>query len=240
MNAKHLLLSVAAALFVSVAPAMAQTTKPDAKNDQPAAAQPKTDASKDKKGDAKKDDPADIAVGSAAPDFKLKDTDGKEHTLSELTKSGKIVVLQWFNPNCPFVQKHYEGDHKTFNELNSKYKDKGVVLLAINTTPAGTPGSGTERNVEAKKKWNIEYPILQDTTQSVGRSYGAKNTPAMFVVGKDGKIAYMGAIDDEPAPGKTGKTNYVAKALDELLAGSQVSTPKTKPYGCHVNYKDNG
>ena len=74
----------------------------------------------------------------------------------------------------------------------------------------------------------------------MGRSYGAKNTPVMFVVGKDGKVAYTGAIDDEPAPGKTGKTNYVAKALDELIAGSQVSTSKTKPYGCHVTYKDNG
>lgn len=240
MNAKRLLLSVAAlALMIGVSPAMAQEKKPD----NSAAAQPKADAPKDeaKRDKGKKDEKAvpDLKVGAPAPDFKLKDTTGKEWSLADLTKSGKIVVLQWFNPECPYVKKHYDGEHKTFNEMNAKYKDKGVVLLAVNSGPAGGPGTGAERNVAAAKKWDMQYPILMDESQSVGLAYGAKNTPNMVVIGKDGKVAYTGAIDDNDGPEKPGKTNYVAKALDELLAGTSVSNSKTKPYGCHITYKGN-
>jgi peroxiredoxin len=238
MNAKRLLVSVAVgALAFAVSPALAQATKT---TDAPSkAVQPKADAPKTDKADKpKKDDSATtLNVGDAAPNFKLKDTAGKEWNLSELTKSGKIVVLQWFNPECPYVKKHYNGEHKTFNDMNAKYASKGVVLLAVNSGPAGGPGTGVERNAEAAKKWNMQYPILIDDTQSVGRSYGAKNTPAMVVIGKDGKVAYMGAIDDDRTPEAPGKTNYVAKALDELLAGTQVTNAKTQPYGCHIAYK---
>jgi peroxiredoxin len=242
MNAKRLLVSVAAlALMIAVSPAMAQEKKPEAPKAQPTA--PKADAPKDeaKKDKAKKDEKAvaDLKVGAAAPDFKLKDTTGKEWSLADLTKSGKIVVLQWFNPECPYVKKHYEGDAKTFNDLNAKYKDKGVVLLAVNSGPAGSTGQGTERNVAAAKKWDMQYPILMDESQSVGLAYGSKNTPNMVVIGKDGKVAYTGAIDDNDGPEKPGKTNYVAKAVDELLAGTSVSNSKTKPYGCHIAYKGN-
>jgi peroxiredoxin len=243
MNAKRLLVSVAAgtlALVIGVSPAMAQEKKPDA----PAkAVQPKTE-SKDKadhkdKKDTKKDEAAatELKVGDAAPTFKLKDTAGKEWNLSELTKEGKIVVLQWFNPECPYVKKHYNGEHKTFNDMATKYKDKNVVLLAVNSGPAGGPGTGQERNADAAKKWNMNYPIVLDETQSVGKAYGAKNTPNMVVIGKDGKVAYMGAIDDDRGPEKPGATNYVTKAVDELLAGTSVSNSKTQPYGCHITYK---
>jgi peroxiredoxin len=225
----------AVALMIGVTPAMAQEKKAEA----PKASQPKADAPKtDKQDKPNKDDSASaLKVGDVAPNFKLTDVTGKEYNLSELTKAGKIVVLQWFNPTCPYVKKHYEGTEKTFNNLNAKYKDKGVVLLAINSGAAGGPGSGKDRNAEAAKKWDIQYPILLDEGQTVGRAYGAKNTPAMVVIGKDGKVAYMGAIDDDPGAEKPGKTNYVAKAVDELLAGTSVTTSKTKPYGCHIAYK---
>jgi peroxiredoxin len=233
MNAKRLLLSVAAAtlaLTIGVTPTLAQESKPAPAPAKPA--QPKAEApKKDEKASA------ELKVGDKAPEFKLKDTAGKEYNLSELTKSGKIVVLQWFNPECPYVKKHFNGDHKTFNEMNAKYKDKGVVLLAVNSGPANGPGTGVERNAEAAKKWEMKYPILLDETQSVGKAYGAKNTPAMVVIGKDGKVAYMGAIDDDKGPDKPGKTNYVAKALDEMLAGTTVTKAQTKPYGCHISYK---
>jgi len=238
MNAKRLLVSVAVgALAFAISPALAQEKKPDA----PAkAVQPKTEAPKTDKADKPKKEEAATAtlnIGDAAPAFKLKDTSGKEWNLSELTKSGKIVVLQWFNPECPYVKKHYNGDHKTFNDMAAKYKDKGVVLLAINSGPAGGPGTGVERNATAAKKWDMQYPILMDESQTVGRAYGAKNTPAMVVIGKDGKVAYMGAIDDDSGADAPGKTNYVAKAVDELLAGTSVTNSKTKPYGCHISYK---
>lgn len=203
------------------------------KADKPHADKPHADKPHaDKPADAKKDA---VEPGQAAPDFKIKDTDGKEHSLADSLKAGHLVVLQWFNPDCPFVQKHYT-DAKTFNDLYAKYNAKGVDFYAVNSGAPGNEGSGIKRNAEAKKTWNIPYAILLDETGETGRAYNAKNTPLMVVIGKDGKVAYWGAIDDEPAPGKTGKTNYVAKALDELLAGSNVTMPKTKPYGCAVKY----
>lgn len=189
------------------------------------------DHKKDEKHDAKK--VAAAAVGSMAPDFELKDTDGKSHKLSDLTKSGKVVVLQWFNPDCPVMKMHYEA--KTFQDLNKNYKDKNVVMLAINSGSAGKQGSGQERNAKARKDWSLDFPVLMDDTGSVGKSYGAKNTPTMYVINKEGILAYAGAIDDG-SPEGVGKTNYVSKALDEILAGKKVTTTETKAYGCGIKY----
>lgn len=235
MSTKRLMTLVAAgfaALAVTGGSALAQDSKP---------AQPATH-SKDHKAygkDHKNHDEKAADVGHAAPDFKLKDTDGKEVSLSELTKSGKTVVLFWFNPGCPYVQKHFSGDHKTFNELAAKYKDKNVQVIAINSGAAGQEGAGQEANAKAKKDWKIEFPILLDETGKVGKEYGAKNTPFTVVVTKEGKIAYEGAIDDDSGATKPGKTNYAAKALDEVLAGTSVTMAKTKPYGCSVKYAKN-
>lgn len=216
------------------APAFAQAQPAATPTSQPAKETVKQDK-KEKKHD-KKDDGKVAAVGSMAPDFELKDTDGKTHKLSDLTKQGKIVVLEWFNPECPYVQKHYTGSSKTFNEMNKAFAGKNVVMLAINSNKAGAPGSGVERNAKAKKDWGIEYPILIDEAGTVGKSYGAKNTPAMFVIAADGTLAYSGAIDDDDSPKGPGKTNYVTKAVDELLAKKPVTTKETKAYGCNVKY----
>ncbi|HYF14991.1 MAG TPA: thioredoxin family protein [Phycisphaerales bacterium] len=175
-----------------------------------------------------------VSVGQAAPTFTLKDTSGKEHNLSTILAGGdKVVVLEWFNPDCPVVKMHH-GENTTFKDLAGKYKDKPVVFLAINSGAAGKQGAGLERNKKAIGEYGITYPVLLDESGDVGRAYGAKTTPHMFVIGKDGKVAYMGAIDDKSD--KPGKTNYVSKALDELLAGTTVSMPETKPYGCSVKY----
>lgn len=239
MKWKTLLTTGAMALALATSGAMAQETAPS-KDKQPAkVTQPAKDADKDHKKDdkdqAKKSDKKTAAdVGQAAPNFTLPDLDGKNTTLADLTKAGKIVVLQWFNPDCPLVKKHYN-DAKTFNDLAAKYADKGVQFLAINSGAPGNQGTGVERNAKAKKAWDMPYPILLDESGNVGRAYGAKNTPAMVIIGKDGVIAYMGAIDDDPSD-KIGKTNYVAKALDEILAGTTVTMPKTKAYGCSIKY----
>jgi peroxiredoxin len=175
-------------------------------------------------------------VGSIAPDFTLTDTDGKTVTLSDFSKQGKIVVIQWFNPACPFVKKHYDNGANTFNDLAKKYADKGVVFVAINSGAPGREGAGKDTNVAARKDWKIAYPILLDESGKVGKMYNAQHTPEMFVVAKDGTLAYHGAIDEDSGMKAPGKNNYVAKALDELLAGKKVSTAETKPYGCTVKY----
>ncbi len=232
----------ALALGVLAAPGLAQEKAPD---QQPAGQgehhkknieKPKDNAKdKEKSKDTQHSRKALIEPGSVAPDIKLTDTEGKEWTLASALKDGKIVVLQWFSPECPFVQKHYK-DSKTFNNLAKDYAPKGVVFVAINSAAKGKPGSGTERNHKAKADWAIPYPILLDESGQVGQAYGAHNTPAMVVINKDGKVAYAGAIDDDSGADKPGKTNYVAKALDELLAGTSVTTPKTRPYGCAIKY----
>lgn len=236
MNTKRLLaafaVGTAGLMAVTVSPwALAQPGKPAEKpaDKAPAAEKPKAD---DKKKDEKKES---VTIGSNAPTFTLKDTDGKEHKLADLTKAGNIVVLFWFSPECPFVVKHFK-DSKTFNDLAAKYKDKKVVVMAVNSNAAGSQGSGKDANAKAKKDWSMDYPILLDEAGEVGMMYGAKNTPATYVIAADGTLAYMGAIDDDAGADKPGKTNYAAKAIDELLAGKKVTTSSTKPYGCSVKY----
>ncbi|MFZ1684940.1 MAG: thioredoxin family protein [Candidatus Zixiibacteriota bacterium] len=174
-------------------------------------------------------------VGQKAPDFSLKDTDGKLHTLRQYLDSGKTVVIQWFNPNCPFVIRHFE-TYPTFTDLYTAYNKKNVVVLAINSTNPKHPQFGN--NVEMKKKWGIQYPILLDEDGVVGKLYDAKTTPHTFVISPDGFVRYSGAIDDDPQDAKAAKDkiNYARQALDELLAGKPVSVPETRPYGCGVKY----
>jgi peroxiredoxin len=168
-------------------------------------------------------------IGAEAPAFTLQDQTGKSVSLSDYT--GKIVVLEWFNENCPFVQRHYKaGD---ISETANKYAADGVVWLAINSTHDNTNTS----NKAADMQWSMNRPILNDASGTVGHAYGATNTPEIFIINKDGKIAYEGAIDNDPQGDKSeGKVNYPAKALDELLAGKTVSEPETKAYGCTVHY----
>jgi len=175
-------------------------------------------------------------VGDQAPDFTLKGIDGKEYKLSEFTKEDKIVVLEWFNPDCPWVVLHHERN-TTMKETARKYKDKDVVWLAINSGHEGHPTTGVERNMKAAKAWEISYPILLDPTGEVGKAYDAKTTPHMYVIDKDGILAYAGAIDDHRENrNPPGENNYVEKVLDQLLAGESVVVKETRPYGCTVKY----
>jgi peroxiredoxin len=174
-------------------------------------------------------------VGEPAPDFTLTDTDGQSHQLSAYTKAGKIVVLEWFNPDCPFIKKHH-ATAKTMNELHDRYQKNGVVWLAINSGAPGKQGHGLERNKKARQEYKMPFPILIDESGQVGRAYGAKNTPEMFVIDAAGILRYSGAIDDNRDISTLGKTNYVAEALAALVAGQEVATTKTRPYGCSVKY----
>jgi peroxiredoxin len=172
---------------------------------------------------------AESRAGNKAPEFTLVNYDGKTISLSDY--KGKIVVLEWFNYECPFVKYHYE-KAKTLIELPNKYKD--VVWLAINSTGHLT----TEKNKEFAEKYKLSYPILDDRTGKVGHAYGAKTTPHMFIIDTKGNIAYNGAIDNSPMGKEKNVINYVDKALAELTTGKEVSTPTTEPYGCSVKYAD--
>ena len=177
-------------------------------------------------------------VGSAASDFSLPDANGKTHSLSQY--KGKYVVLEWFNPECPFVKKHYGSDN--MQKLQTEYTGKGVVWLTIDSNAPGTEGNITpEQAQKITSSWKThQTALLLDPDGKAGRAYGAKNTPHMVIINPDGKIAYEGAIDSKASPNPAdipSSTNYVRAALDESLAGKTVSTPQTKPYGCSVKYK---
>lgn len=171
-------------------------------------------------------------IGKQATDFTLKDTTGAEHTLASYLGEGKIVVLEWFNPSCPYVIKHHQW-HTTMTDLAKKYADKDVVWLAVNSGKRDT----AEANEMMRKKWSIDYPILLDAEGSVGKAYGSKNTPTMYVIDKEGAIRYAGAIDNDSDPKSLGDVNYVEQALEAVIAGSNVETVYAKPYGCPVKYK---
>ena len=175
------------------------------------------------------------ALGEKAPDFTLTDTDGKTHKLSEHTAQGKMVVLEWFNPECPFVKKHHQLTH-SMNDTYAFAKGAGVVWLAINSGAAGKQGAGLEKNVAARKDYGMEYPVLLDESGAVGKLYGAKTTPHMFVIDEKGTLIYRGGIDDDASPKTLGKTNYVRTCLEAHSAKKPVTANDTKPYGCSVKY----
>jgi peroxiredoxin len=172
-------------------------------------------------------------VGEKAPGFTLTDLDGNPHSLSDY--AGKLVVLEWINPNCPFSDRHAR--EKTMTRLADRYGE--VVWLAINSTSADSRDHLSRAEHE---KWaderGIDYTILYDESGDVGHAYDAKTTPHMYVVAKDGTLAYNGAIDDDP-PGRmeqSQRDNYVADALDDFRAGEAVAVATTRPYGCSVKY----
>ncbi len=180
--------------------------------------------------------PVKAEVNEKAPDFVLTDLSGNEHRLSDYTNKGHVVVLEWFNPGCPFVQKHYRDDSGTMNKLAEKYKDKKVTWLRVNSGAPGKQGAGVETNLEHSEKWKMKTPILLDESGKVGKMYGAQRTPEMYVIDTDGVLRYWGAIDDDSGFRSIGETNYVEKAIEQVLAGETVGVMKTKAYGCAVKY----
>lgn len=157
----------------------------------------------------------------------FKDSTGKEHMLSQY--KDKILVLEWTNKGCPYVVRHYKAG--TMKTLAEKFAKQGVVWLAIDSNHYSTAN-----DVEGwRKKHELPYPVLMDPEGALGRTLGAKTTPHMYIV-RNGEILYSGAIDDNPRASKTEVVNFVEKALQEIVAGKTVSTPRTDPYGCSVKY----
>jgi peroxiredoxin len=167
-------------------------------------------------------------VGAPAPAFEGTTADGKTVKLSDY--KDKVVVLEWFNPDCPVVQMHYKAD--TMNKTIAKFEGKNVVWLRVNTTDGAT----AEDNTKAAGEWHIKTPIILDPEGTIGHAYGAKTTPHCFVIDTNGVLVYAGAIDNG-SPRKVGDVNYVEKAVYQTLAGETVTTAETKSYGCGVKFK---
>lgn len=185
---------------------------------------------------------ADTAtVGKAAPNFSLEGADGKHHSLADF--KGKYVVLEWTNPDCPFVKKFYENGG-AMQKLQAQETGKGVAWIRINSSAAGHEGYQTP---DALKAYIKEHGVaatesLLDPNGKVGHEYGARTTPHMFVINPKGELIYAGGIDNKPsadAEDIASAKNYVTTALDEARAGKPVTTPTATPYGCSVKYASN-
>ncbi len=176
-------------------------------------------------------------AGKPAPDFTATDIKGNPFKLSD--HKGKIVVLEWTNHECPFVLKHY-GTNNMQNTQKAA-KEKGAEWVSIVSSAPGRQGHTTAEAAQKIVDETGAAPDVKilDEKGEIGTLYGASTTPHMFVVDKDGTIAYMGAIDDQPSPRPEtveGAKNYVLAAIDDLAAGKPVETPVTQPYGCNVKY----
>lgn len=182
---------------------------------------------------------AGVAPGQPAPDFSLTGIDGKPYRLSDFR--GKHVVLEWFNSECPFVQKHYESGN--MQGLQSRYTGKGVIWLGINSTsPKHSNYRDAARSRAILQEWKSSpSAFLLDPDGKVGTAYSARTTPHMFIVDPAGTLVYMGGIDNKPSTSPRdipGARNYVAAALDQVLAGQPVPENNTRPYGCSIKYAD--
>ncbi len=180
---------------------------------------------------------ADVTIGEKAPDFTLQNSNGEKVSLSDF--SGKLVVLEWTNHECPFVKKHYSSEN--MQALQKAYTEKEVVWLSIISSAPGNQGfvDGKKANELSATRNASPSHILIDGDGSTGKMYNAKTTPHMYIVGKDGNLLYNGAIDSIKSADKgdiAKATNYVDQALKEIMAGKVVSKSLTRPYGCGVKY----
>jgi len=178
------------------------------------------------------------AVGQQAPDFVAVDTTGAKHKLSDF--AGKFVVLEWTNPGCPFVRKHYGSGNMPATQKAAT--DKGVVWLAINSTERAASDYLKADALDAWMKSQKASPtaVLMDEDGVIGQVYGARTTPHIFIIDPKGTLVYAGGIDSIASARvddiKTA-TNYVNQALGEVFGGKPVSTASTRPYGCSIKYK---
>jgi peroxiredoxin len=180
---------------------------------------------------------AEAVVGQAAPPFTATDSDGRTRSLEEF--KGKLVVLEWWNPECPFVGKHYGSGN--MQKLQREWTGKGVVWLTIDSSAPGKQGYLTpaEAKTTVQAKGAAPTAVLLDPDGKTARAYGAKTTPHMFVIDRSGALAYAGGIDDKPSTDQEDVAtahNYVTAALEALSAGRPVATQASQPYGCSVKY----
>ncbi len=187
---------------------------------------------------------ASAEVGQPAPDFTLTDSTGKTHQLSALR--GKNVVLEWFNPDCPFVK--YAHGQGPLKDLAQKVAGEDLVWLSVNSGAAGKQGHGKERNQQAIADYAMKNPVLLDEDGKVGRAYGAAKTPHLYLIDAKGTLVYRGGVDnapmgtvdaERPTPAGSaagGYVPYLSNAIEDLRGGKAMRLADTPPYGCSVKY----
>lgn len=180
---------------------------------------------------------ASVSTGETAPDFSLTGSDGKTYQLSDYRD--KTVILEWTNHDCPYVRKHYEFGN--MQSLQKKFTEEGVIWLSVISSRPGAQGYVTADQANQLTKTRGAQPtsVLLDPKGDVGRMYGARTTPHMYIIQPGGKLVYQGAIDDRPSARKSslqGANNYVLAAMDDLKAGRAVQVAQTSAYGCSVKY----
>ena len=179
-------------------------------------------------GPLRAEDLPTLPTGAPAPDFSARDEDGELHQL--VSYRGKAVVLEWTSQDCPYVKRHYDAD--TMERLASSLGAEGVIWLAVNSSYYNTP----EDTRAWKSRQGFEYVTLQDAEGGLGRRYGARTTPHMFVIDAAGVLQYNGAIDDDPRGRSAAPENYVAAAMRAVMAGGTPDPSSTEPYGCGIKY----
>lgn len=180
---------------------------------------------------------ASVSTGAAAPAFSVRDASGATRTLAEF--AGRTVVLEWTNNGCPYVRKHYGSGN--MQRLQHEATQDGVVWLSVISSAPGEQGYFDAAGAAAYAQSVNAHPtaVLLDPTGAMGRAYGARTTPHMYVINAQGRVVYQGAIDDRPTArpeSLEGATNYVSAALEDIAAGRAVRTAQTTPYGCDVKY----
>lgn len=180
---------------------------------------------------------ADAKIGSPAPDFAVNDAQGKAHKLSDY--KGKYVILEWYNKDCPYVRKHY--DSKNMQKLQTDMAGKQVVWLTVISSAKGKQGNlaAADAIKNGEKEGMKSAAILLDENGTMGKAYGAKTTPHMYLIDDKGMLRYNGAIDsNDSADQKTIPTaqNYIMAAYNSAVKGEKIAKETTKPYGCSVKF----
>lgn len=179
-----------------------------------------------------------VKVGSAAPEFKLKNVDGKMISLADYKKDAKGVVVIFSCNHCPYVIKYED----RMNEISKKYKAAGFPMVCINPNDAKShPEDSFDKMVERHREKGFTFAYLHDETQEIAKKYGAEKTPHVYLLNKDAKgnfkVAYIGAIDDNPGDASAVKEKYLENAINSLLAGKELSVKETKAIGCSIKWK---
>ncbi len=177
---------------------------------------------------------ARVEIGAPAPGFTAQGSDGREHQLSDY--AGKVVVLEWTSPVCPYTAIKYKAG--LMQALQRRAARDGAAWIAIDTAGPDRAGYLTPAAARARiaKTGMKVTALLSDPDGRIGRAYGARTTPGLYVIGKDGRLAYQGALDDDPSRKTPGGPDHVSAALGDLAAGRPVRRPETRPYGCAVEY----
>lgn len=180
---------------------------------------------------------ANVEVGKPAPDFTGVDSHGNQHSLSQY--KGKVVVLEWTNHDCPYVRKHYNSGNMQALQKNATAND--IVWLSIISSRPGKQGhvTGKQANELSLSRKAAPTAVILDESSDIGKLYGAKTTPHMYIIDKSGQLVYMGGIDDKPTTNEDDipkSKNYVTAALNALASGNKIEDSVTRPYGCSVKY----